>query len=84
MTRPRPTSTIRLPRWRVYYNTHRYVDCSDTARACSRIVRAATADEAREIVRNMERVGSRQPRWIGMVHNAEPLQRAKEDGNEEV
>lgn len=63
----------KLARWRVYYNTHQYVDRSDTARPCFRIVKATTAEEALEIVRKMERVGQRQIRWIGLVHYAEAL-----------
>ena len=60
-----------MKKWKVFYNTHRYNDCSDTPRACSRIVRAATAEEAREAIRSMKHVGRRQIRWIGMVHHAE-------------
>ena len=55
-------------RYRVHYNTHKHVDCSDTPRSASRIVRASTPDEARERVRAMDKAGSR---YIGMIHHAE-------------
>lgn len=63
-----------LPKWRVYYNTHAYRDCSDTPRSTNRIVSAPSADEAREVVRRMERSGRR---FIGMVHQAEPYEDPK-------
>ena len=59
-------------KWRVFYNTHRYSDCGDTARACSRIVEATTAEEARELVRDLVQVGRINLRYIGIVHHAEP------------
>lgn len=62
-----------MKKWRVYYNTHRYIDRSDNPRACSRIVKADTAENALQSVRKMECVGRRQIRWIGLVHCAEPL-----------
>lgn len=55
-------------RFRVWYLTHKYIDCSDTPRLSSRIVKAESRDEAREIVRKMEKAGSR---YIGMIHTAE-------------
>ena len=64
--------TRTVKKWRVFYNTHRYSDCSDTARACSRIIEASTAEEARELVRDLVQVGWSNPRYIGMIHHAEP------------
>jgi hypothetical protein len=55
-------------KFRVAYLTHTYVDCSDRPRLAYRIVNADTSDEAREIVRAMEKVGNR---YIGMIHQAE-------------
>lgn len=59
-----------MNKYRVAYLTHKYIDLSDTPRIAYRVVKAETADEAREIVRGMEKAGSR---WIGMIHNAEQL-----------
>ena len=58
-------------RFRVTYLTHAYIDRSDKPRLAYRIVDADTNDEAREIVRAMDKVGSR---YIGMIHQVEVYQ----------
>ena len=50
------------------YLTHAYIDCSDKPPLAYRIVEASTSDEAREIVRAMDKIGSR---YVGMIHQAE-------------
>ena len=57
-------------KFRVFYNKHKYVDCSDNAISSSRIVVANSADEAREIVRDMKKAGKM---YIGMIHQAEEI-----------
>lgn len=61
-------------KFRVYFNTHKYVDWSDEARPASVVVKAETADEAREIVRARARHGKR---YIGSIHQAELLENAQ-------
>ena len=58
-------------KYRVAFLTHKYIDRSDTPRLTYRTVRADSPDEAREIVRNMDRAGSR---YIGMIHQAEVVE----------
>lgn len=60
-----------MPKYRVAYLTHKYVDRSDMPRLAYRTVKAASPDEAREIVRDMNKAGSR---YIGMVHQAERVE----------
>ena len=57
-----------MSKFRVAYLTHKYIDCSDKPRLAYRLVEADTSDEAREIVRAMDKAGSR---YIGMIHQAE-------------
>jgi hypothetical protein len=61
-------------KYRVYYNTHQYEDCSDRPRSAQRTVEAPSEDHACEAVHNMRKAGSR---FIGLVHYAEPLDKAK-------
>lgn len=60
-----------MPKYRVAYLTHKYVDRSGTPRLAYRTVVADSPDEAREIVRNMDKAGSR---YIGMIHQAEEVE----------
>ena len=57
-----------LNKYRVYYNTHQYADCSDTPRPAHRVVKAEDEESARQKVRDMKTVGKR---FIGMVFQAE-------------
>ncbi len=57
--------------YRVTFNAHKYFDFSDTPDSRQRIVLATSPDEAREIVRSLNKSGQR---YIGMVHTAEDLQ----------
>lgn len=58
-----------MQKFRVYFNTHKYVDWSDEARPASVVVKAENPDAAREIVRSREMHGKR---YIGSIHTAEP------------
>lgn len=61
-----------MAKFTVYYNAHKYIDCSDTARASKRIVKAENVEEARQILvdmrQNDQKVGQR---YIGCIHHAE-------------
>lgn len=61
-----------MAKFTVYYNSHQYIDCSDTARPSKRIVKAENADEARQILvdmrQNDQKIGQR---YIGCIHHAE-------------
>ena len=60
--------------FRVAYLTHKWSDRSGTPRLQYRNVKANSAEEAREIVRDMDTVGTRfNLRYIGMIHNAEEI-----------
>lgn len=59
-------------RYIVYFNTHRYHDCSDTPRSAHRIIKAVDAEEARNVLCDVrETIGMAGSRYIGMIHHAE-------------
>lgn len=57
-------------RYVVTFNAHNYSDFSDSPVSRQRIVRASSPNDAREIVRSLNKSGKK---YIGMVHNAEEL-----------
>lgn len=56
-------------KYRVAFLTHQYIDLSDKPRLTYRIVNANTEQDAMDVMRSKEKVGSR---YVGMVHQAEP------------
>jgi hypothetical protein len=65
----------REQRYIVYFNTHRYHDCSDTPRATHRIIKAQNAEEARDKMCEIRATsGMAGSRYIGMIHHAELAQ----------
>jgi hypothetical protein len=56
----------------VYFNRHQYIDLSDSPQTATRIVKAETPDEAREIVRNSG-TKSMIRQHMGMVHQADRI-----------
>jgi hypothetical protein len=61
-----------MEKFTVFYNAHKYIDCSDAPKASHRIVKAENAEEARQILvdmrQNDQKVGQR---YIGCIHHAE-------------
>lgn len=61
-----------IRRYVVYFNTHRYHDCSDTARSTKRIIKADSAEHARDKLCEIRAIsGKAGSRYIGMIHHAE-------------
>lgn len=56
----------------VYYNRHRYADLSDTPQTATRIVKAETPDNARDMVRSSV-TKSLKYQYMGMVFQADQI-----------
>ena len=56
----------------VYYNRHQYIDLSDAPQTATRIVKAETPDEAREMVRSSA-TKSLKYQHMGMVFQADQI-----------